>query len=174
MSCTVTQEGLCFSTTKWIIMCHVSSNTKIIYKLKALNFSIRAMKIQVKMIRMDNTGENKLIQKSLEQEEFNVNFQYTAASMPQQNGHVEQKFATLYSKVRSSLNLARITKGLCCKLWAKCAAHVTSMENVIVKKANDSSLFEKSMVKRCASLSILGYLAKWASFECMKSKLRQK
>ena len=70
------------------------------------------MTIQVKMLQMDNAGENKLIQKSLEAEEFNINFQYTAARTSQQNGRVEQKFATLYGKVCSMLNLARISKGL--------------------------------------------------------------
>ena len=39
--------------------------------------------------------------------------------------------------------MTRITKGLRCKLWVKCAAHVTDMENVIVRKTNYSSLFEK-------------------------------
>ena len=51
---------------------------------------LRTMAIQVMILRMDNTGENKLLQKTLEQQEFNVNFQYTAASTPQQNGHVER------------------------------------------------------------------------------------
>ena len=92
---------------------------------------------------MDNAGENKLLQKALEKEKINVDFQYTATGTPQQNGCVEQKITTLYGKVCWALNLERITKGLQHKLWAKCAAHVTDMENVIVRKPNDSSLFEK-------------------------------
>ena len=70
------------------------------------------MNIQVKMLWMDNVGENKLLQKSLEAEEFNIDFQYTAARTPQQNARVEQKFATLYGKFRSVLNLTIISKGL--------------------------------------------------------------
>ena len=97
------------------------------------------MKIKVKMIRMDNGGKNKFLQKSLKQEEFDIDFQYTEAGTPQQNGRVEQKFATLYEKVRSILNLARITQGLCHKLWAKCAAHIMDIRNVIVNKANEMS-----------------------------------
>ena len=53
------------------------------------------MGIQLKMLRSDNAGENKALQKALEGEEFNINFQYTAAGTSQQNGKVEQKIETL-------------------------------------------------------------------------------
>ena len=35
------------------------------------------MGIQVKMLQSDNAGENKALQKALEDEEFNIDFQYT-------------------------------------------------------------------------------------------------
>ena len=54
------------------------------------------------MIRMDNAGENRLLQKSLKKQEFDIDFQYTAAVTPQQNGRVEQKIATLW---QSALNI---------------------------------------------------------------------
>ena len=73
---------------------------------------ILAMNIQVRMLRMDNAKQNKLIKKILEAEEFNINFQYTTAGTPQQNGRVERKFATLYGNVCSTLYSARISKGL--------------------------------------------------------------
>ena len=60
----------------------------------------------------DNTGKKRLLQKDLEQEEFNIDFQFMVAGTPQQNSQVKQKFATLYGKVRSALNLARITQGI--------------------------------------------------------------
>ena len=43
------------------------------------------MWIQVKMLQSDNVGENKELQKTIGGEEFNID----------QNGGVEQKFATL-------------------------------------------------------------------------------
>ena len=78
----------------------------------ALFKKIRAMRIQVKMLQSDNAGENKALQKALEDEEFNINFQYTAAGTPQQNGKVEQKIVTLYGKKILTINLARMSKGL--------------------------------------------------------------
>ena len=90
------------------------------------------MGIQVKMIQSDNTGENKALQKALEGKEFNISFQYTATGTPQQNNRVKQKFATLYSKVCSRLNLSRMNKGLQRQLWAEYSSHVTNMENIIL------------------------------------------
>ena len=104
---------------------------------------IRAMKTQVKMIRMDNAAKNRLLQKSNEQEKSDIDFQYTAAGTLQQNGCIEQKFAALHGKVRSTLNLERITPGICCKLWAEYAAHVTDIENLNVNKSYEMSLFKK-------------------------------
>ena len=45
--------------------------------------------------------------------------------------------------MRSTLNLTKITPGLCCKLWAECAVHVTDIENIIVYKINKMSLLKK-------------------------------
>ena len=114
-------------------------------KVKGLELfkKICATNIQVTMIRMDNTGENKLRQNTLEKEEFDIDSQYTAAGTPQQNDYVEQKIATLYGKVRSTLNLARITQGLRCKLWAERATHIMDIKSVIMNKSNEMISFEK-------------------------------
>ena len=116
-----------------------------------------------------------MLHKTLEREEFNVDFQYTAAGTPQQNGRVEQKIATLYGKVRLTLNLARITNGLRCKLWAKCASHVSDIKNIIVKKADKQSSFEKfySKTPRYAkSVRVFGKMGLVRNYEKkMKAKL---
>ena len=39
------------------------------------------MGIQVKILWSDNAGDNKALQKALEDEEFNIDFQYTAAGI---------------------------------------------------------------------------------------------
>ncbi len=50
---------------------------------------------KVKYIHCDNAVEN---------EGLGVFFEYTATGTPQQNGRVEQKFATLYNQERAMLN----------------------------------------------------------------------
>ena len=56
------------------------------------------MGIQVKMPQKYNAGEIKVLQKALESEEFNINFQYTAAGTPQQNSRVEQNLRLYTAK----------------------------------------------------------------------------
>jgi hypothetical protein len=56
----------------------------------------------VKVIRCDNSGENKNIQQAIIQvPKIKVKFDFTAPDTPQQNGKVECKFATLYGKVHA-------------------------------------------------------------------------
>ena len=47
-------------------------------------------KIQVKIIRCDDSGENKVLERELENNEFGIIFEYTAPGTPQQNGVVER------------------------------------------------------------------------------------
>ena len=68
----------------------------------------RDYKIQVKFFRCDNSGENRSFRDSLQNHEFKFQFEFTATNTPQQNGRLERKLATLYGKVRSLLNGARI------------------------------------------------------------------
>ena len=69
-------------------------------------------KIFVKNILCDNAGENVLLKKLCVQQMIDVTFEFTAPGSPQYNGKVERKFATLFGKVRSILNAARLTKDL--------------------------------------------------------------
>ena len=105
---------------------------------------------------------------------FNINFQYTAVGTLQQNGKVEQKIATLYSKVFSIFNLARMNKGLWHCLWAKCASHVTNMENIIVWKANDKSAYEKFYYKPPRLLSNIRFFGKIGIVRVYNKKIKAK
>ena len=59
---------------------------------------------QVQYLCCDNTGEKVALKKACEQEGLGVHFEYTAPGMPQQNGHVKQKFAIIFNKVCAMLN----------------------------------------------------------------------
>ena len=67
----------------------------------------------VKFIQCDNAGENNKLQELLDNKGMGIKFEYTAVDTPQQNGKVERKFATLYGKVRSALNAAKLKPFLC-------------------------------------------------------------
>jgi len=89
----------------------------------------------------NSLGKNIAFQAVARKEEgLGLHFEFTAHQTLQQNGWVERKFATLYGRVQSMLNLARLTgkyKDLCQGLWAKCTNTVTKMENLVAKINKD-------------------------------------
>ena len=58
----------------------------------------------VKMIRCNNAGESKALEKECEKQGLGVEFEYTAPGTPQHNGKLERAFQTLYGRVRAMLN----------------------------------------------------------------------
>jgi hypothetical protein len=77
--------------------------------------------IMVKISRCDNAGENMSAAKQCQDEGLGINFEYTAPNTPQHNGRVERTFATLFGRMRSMLNGAKLTSSLRKGLWAECA-----------------------------------------------------
>jgi cytochrome oxidase Cu insertion factor (SCO1/SenC/PrrC family) len=99
--------------------------TKDETKLHVINLILdlqKDKKIKVKFICCDNSRENKDIQQEIIQTPKNgAQFEFTAPDTPQQSGKIVRKFATLYGKVRATLNEAKFTWPLCRGMWAYCA-----------------------------------------------------
>ena len=81
-------------------------------------------------MRCENAAEKKSFEELFKKEGLGIKFKYTSPGSPQQNRKCERKFATLYGKVRSMLNSARLTPNLRHGLWTECAACATMEENV--------------------------------------------
>ena len=60
--------------------------------------------IQIRYTQCNNARENEDFESICKQEGMGIEFECTAPSMPQQNGHVEHKFTTLFNKVHAMLN----------------------------------------------------------------------
>jgi hypothetical protein len=88
--------------------------------------------VEVMTLRLDNAGENKGLENLCTAEGLNIKFEYISPGTPQYNGHVERKFATLYGKICSVLNAAKLPEHLCKQLWAEAAQWTTYNENIIV------------------------------------------
>ena len=86
----------------------------------------------VKFIRCDNAGENSLLEQNCLSEGLGIEFKYTPPDSPQYNGRLERKIATLFSRLRASMNGAGLPKAFRHKLWAECGNFVTHLENVTV------------------------------------------
>jgi transposase InsO family protein len=66
--------------------------------------------IKIKFICCDNSREYEDIQQEIIQiPKIKIQFVFTAPDTPQQNGNIECNFRTLYGKVCSTLNEAKIT-----------------------------------------------------------------
>ena len=91
----------------------------------------------VKYVRCDNAGENTKFEKRSKQEGLGITMEYTAPGMPQQNGRVEAKFATLYGQGRAALNRAGLPNGLHNSLWAECVPTMTNLKNSTITKEGE-------------------------------------
>ena len=81
----------------------------------------------VKFLRCDNAGEYKKTEEYLKEKGMGIQFEYSAPNTPQQNGRVERKFATLYGRIRATLNALKADDELRTKLWAEAASTLTFM-----------------------------------------------
>jgi transposase InsO family protein len=106
----------------------------------------------VKLIRCDNAGENKSLQKLCEQEGLGIQFEYTAPGTPQLNGRVERKFATLYGRVRAMLNGARLTKELRNGLWTEAARTASDLENTLTTTGKPVAAYNQFFEKEFAGI----------------------
>ena len=62
--------------------------------------------IQVQIIRCDNSGENKVMERESDKTELGIIFEYTAPWTPQQNEVVERAFVTVMGIARVMMNHA--------------------------------------------------------------------
>ena len=82
-----------------------------------------------KLICCNNAGENCALEKDCADNQLQIKLKYTSANSPQYNGKVEQKFATIYARVRALLKDARLLSTLRSLLWCKAAKHMMLVEN---------------------------------------------
>ena len=77
--------------------------------------------LQVQRLQRNNAGENQAFEWTCNQEWLGIEFEYTAPGTPQQNGHVEWKFATFFKRVHAMLNGGKFSSYLWSGLWAEAA-----------------------------------------------------
>ena len=88
--------------------------------------------MQVQRFCCDNAWENQAFEKICNQEGLGIDFKYTAPGMPQQNGHVECKFATLFNRVCAMLNSGKFTTYLQSGLSVEAANTAMLLKNNLI------------------------------------------
>ena len=101
----------------WVMLVDEATNYKKIFYLKNKNEQVEPIidwikalkarhKIKVKIIRCDNAGENKVLERESNKNELGIIFDFTAPGRPQQNGVVERTFVTVMGRARAMMNHA--------------------------------------------------------------------
>jgi hypothetical protein len=96
-----------------------------------------------------------VLEKLCKQQNVDVKFEFSGPRTPQRNGKVEQKFQTLYGRIRVMFNDAGIEGDFCKGLWAECASTATFYDNIIVKTSQNESPLELMFKVKAKELNSL-------------------
>ena len=73
--------------------------------------------IDIKYIRLDNSGENRCLQKECDKQNLGIIFEFSAPGTPQQNSVVERKIPTLMGSSRAMMITAGFSQQDKRKFW---------------------------------------------------------
>ena len=90
--------------------------------------------INVKSIRLDNSGENRSLEKECEKQNLGIIFEFTAPGTPQQNSVVERKIPTLMGRSRAMMIEAGFNQQDKRKFWCEVISTATKLDNIMVRK----------------------------------------
>ena len=90
--------------------------------------------IDVKHLRLDNSGENRSLQKECEKQNLGILFEFTAPGTPQQNSVVERKIPTLMGRPRAMMIEAGFSQQDKRKFWCEVISTATKLDNTMVRK----------------------------------------
>ena len=85
--------------------------------------------IEIKRIRLDNSGENKSLQKECNKETLGVIFEFTAPWTSQQNSVAERRIPTLMGRARAMLVQAGIDSKGKGEFWCEVISTATKLES---------------------------------------------
>ena len=90
--------------------------------------------IDIKYIRLDNSWENKSLQKECDNQNLGIIFEFTAPGTPHQNSVVKRKIHTLMGRSRAMMLTAGFSQQDKRKFWFEVISTATKLDNIIVKK----------------------------------------
>ena len=103
----------------------------------------------MKIIRCDNAGENKVLERESAKNKLGIIFEYTAPGTPQQNGVVERAFGTVMGRARAMMNHAGFTMAKRQQLCCEAAQTAKMLDNVLVQESAKTPPFTQFFWSRC-------------------------
>ena len=132
--------------------------------------------IEIKRIRLDNSGENRSLQKECDKANLGITFEFTAPGTPQQNSVAERRIPMLMGRARAMLIQAGIESKYKGEVWCEVISTATKLDKIMVRPERTKpphTLFYGEDAKYTRSLRTFGEMAVIAIHEGkkMRSKL---
>ena len=89
--------------------------------------------IEIKKIRLENSGENKSLQKECDKQNLGVIFEFTALGTLRQNSVVETRIPTLVGRARAMLIQAGIDSKGKGEFWCEVISTATNLDSIMVR-----------------------------------------
>ena len=89
--------------------------------------------IEIKRIRLDNSGENRSLQKECDKANLGITFEFTAPGTPQQNSVAERRIPPLMGRARAMLIQAGIESKYKGEFWCEVISTATKLDNRMVR-----------------------------------------
>ena len=91
-------------------------------------------RIDIKYVMLDNSGENKSLQKECDKQNLGIILDFTAPGTPQQNLVVERKIPTLMGRSRAMMLTAGFSQQDKRKIWCEVISTATKLDSIMVRK----------------------------------------
>ena len=130
-------------------------------------------RIEIKRIRLDDSGENKSLQKECDKQNLGIIFEFTAPGTPQQNSVAERRIPMLMGRTRAMLIQAGLEPKYKEEFWCEVISTATKLDNIMVRPERTKpphTLFYGEDAKYARSLRTFGEMAVVAIHEGMKMR----
>ena len=128
----------------WLIVVDKFSDCTHSYFLKRKSFQTQIMliwirslskkhNIEIERIRLDNSGDNRSLQKECDRANMGITFEFTTPGTPQQNSVAERRIPTLMGRARAMLIQARIESKYKGEFWCEVISTATNLDNIVVR-----------------------------------------
>ena len=97
--------------------------------------------IDIKYIRLDNSGENKGLQNECDKQNLGIIFEFSAPGIPQLNSVVKRKICTLMGRSRAMMLTAGFSQQDKRKCWCEVISTATKLDNILVRIERTKPLF---------------------------------
>ena len=132
--------------------------------------NVKKYGIEIKRIRLDNSGENRSLQKECDKQNLGVIFEFTVPGTPQQNSVVERKIPTLVGRARAMLIQAAINSKEKGEFWCVVISTATHLDSIMVRPDTPHTLFYNKDAKFMKHLRSYGEMAVVAIHEGKKMR----